>query len=168
MLELIWHLRIYLQMALLLALVLLALWRGAGPERWSALVFVGLLIVDRLYHQISGRGALYGAMDIGHFCMDLVATVAFVAIALRANRIYPLWLAGLQVTAVISHIIRAISPAIAGGAYSILMILPSYFQIVVFGVGIVLHLRRIKKQPHYRSWLTSSPRSRGQEQQELP
>ena len=159
MLALLWSLKPVLQIGILLSLILIALWRGAGPERWSAAVFIGMFVLDRLYHVILGQGARYGTMDLGHFCIDLIATIAFVAIALRANRIYPLCLAALQIIAVISHVIRAISVAVAGGAYSILMIAPSYLQIAVFGAGLCLHLRRSQKFRHYPSWLVSSPPS---------
>ena len=163
MLALVWNLKPIFEAGILLALILIAMWRGAGPERWSAAVFIGMFVLDRIYHFILGRGAQYGTMDIGHFCIDLIATIAFVTIALRANRIYPLCLSALQVIAIISHVIRAISPAIAGGAYSILMIVPSYLQTAVFGTGLYLHLRRVQKFPHYPSWLVFSPHSQGQE-----
>lgn len=166
MLALLWSMKPVFEVGILLALILIALWRGAGPERWSAAVFICMFVLDRLYHFILGQGAQYGTMDVGHFCIDLIATIAFVAIALRANRIYPLCLAALQVIAVISHVIRAISPAVAGGAYSILMIAPSYLQIAVFGTGLCLHLRRSQKFRHYPSWLVSSPHSQAQEQKE--
>ena len=167
MLALLWSLKPVLQIGILLSLILIALWRGAGPERWSAAVFIGMFVLDRFYHFVLGPGAHYGTIDLGHFCIDLIATIAFVAIALRANRIYPLCLAALQVVAVISHVVRAISVAVAGGAYSILMIAPSYLQIAVFGGGLCLHLRRSQKFPHYPSWLVSSPHLQARGPKEL-
>ena len=167
MLALVWSLKTVLQIGVLLLLILIALWRGAGPERWSAAVFIGMFLLDRLYHFVLGSGARYGTMDLGHFCIDSIAAIAFVAIALRANRIYPLCLAALQVVAVVSHVIRAISVAVAGGAYSILMIAPSYLQIAVFGAGLCLHLRRSRTFRHYPSWLVSSAHLPAHEPSEL-
>lgn len=155
MFETIWLFKSHLQWLLLLVFVLLALWRGAGPERQSALVFIGMFAFDRFYHLLFGRGEFFLGADLGHILIDSIALVAFVLIALRANRVYPIWLASFQLLTIVSHVVRAISPAIEHGAYAILVHAPSYLEVAVFGLGTLLHIKRQAKYGPYRSWQNS-------------
>ena len=45
--------------------------------------------------------------------------VAFVVIALRSDRFWPLWVAGLQLTISISHVLKAIQPDLLPIAYGV-------------------------------------------------
>lgn len=155
MFETIWLNKSLIQWLLLLVFVLLALWRGAGPERQFVLVFIGMFFFDRLYHLFFGRGQFIWNADLGHLLIDTIALAAFVVIALRANRFYPIWLASFQLMTIVSHIARAVSPAIEHGAYAILVFAPSYLEVLVFGLGIILHIRRQAKRGPYRSWQNS-------------
>lgn len=155
MLEALWLLKSQIQWLVLLALILLALWRGGAPERQAAFVFVGVFVADRLYHWILPAGAHLLRVDFGHILIDSIALAFFMVIALRANRIYPLWLASFQLMTIVSHIEQAISPTIHRGAYAVLAFAPSYLEIAVFGIGIFLHLRRQAKFGQYQSWQNS-------------
>ena len=95
MLWMVWELKSQAQLIALLAFIVLALWRGAGPERRIAGVFIFMFVADRVYHAVLGSGRLLLNADLGHVLIDAVALAAFVWIALRANRVYPLWLASL-------------------------------------------------------------------------
>ena len=152
MLAAMWNNRGVLWPAFLAVLALIVLWRGAAPERLVLGVFISMIALDRLYHLIAHSGAHFQNVDIGHLTIDLLGAVALLVIALYANRQYPLWLSALQFIAVISHIIRAISPEVDKGAYSIFMVAPSYLQILVFTLGLSVHLRYQQKHGPYRSW----------------
>ena len=152
MFETIWLHKSLIQWLLLSVFVLLAVWRGGGPERQFALVFIGMFCFDRLYHLLFGRGQFLLRADLGHILIDTIALAAFVLIALRANRFYPLWLASFQLMTIVSHIVRAVSPAVEHGAYAILVYAPSYLEVLVFGLGVMLHIRRRAKYGPYRSW----------------
>lgn len=147
-----WHNRGVLWPAFLAVLALIVLWRGAAPERLVLGVFISMIALDRLYHLIAHSGVHFQNVDIAHLTIDLLGAVALLVIALYANRQYPLWLSALQFVAVISHIIRAISPEVDKGAYSIFMVAPSYLQILVFTIGLSMHLRQQRKHGRYRSW----------------
>lgn len=155
MFETIWLNKSLIQWLLLLVFVLLALWQGAKPERHFALVFIGMFSLDRLYHLIFGRGQFFLNADLGHLLIDTIALAAFVVIALRANRVYPIWLASFQLMTIVSHIVRAASPAIEHGAYAILVFAPSYLEVLVFGLGITAHIRRQAKRGPHRPWQNS-------------
>lgn len=155
MLYALWQLKWEAQSLLLLALVIVAIWRGAAPERSVAAVFAGMFVLDRVYHVLCGQGLVLDGVNIGHILIDGAATVAFGVIALHANRVYPLWLTGLQLAATVSHVLRAISPVMAHDAYALLMIAPSYLQTAVFALGLLLHCRRTRRFGRYRSWQDS-------------
>jgi hypothetical protein len=129
---------------------------GAEPERWGAGVFVGMLVVDRLYHLAIGRGGKYWTLDAGHLAIDTLAAAAFVALALTANRKYTLWLAALQVISVLAHFARVMNAGIAAKAYGYLGNAPSYLGMMILMVGIVLHARHLRRTGSYPSWLRSS------------
>lgn len=155
MVEMIWQLKSQLQWLFLAAIILVALWRGATPERQVAAVFVFMFVTDRAYHGLFGKGQFLWNADLGHILIDGSALIGFVLIALRANRVYPICLASLQLMTVVSHIVRAISPAVAKGAYAILIYTPSYLEVLVFGLGVVFHLARARRYGQYRSWRPS-------------
>jgi hypothetical protein len=147
----------------MLALVLAAARRrGAGPERLCAAVMVGMEALDLVYHFIVGRGAFHESVDIGHLVIDLAAGAAFLFVALKANRIYPLWMAALQLTSVLAHFAREANPHAAGLAYAYLGYGPFYLELVVLFAGIALHARRVRRKGTYRSWRVSSSRLREQ------
>src|SRR5690606_33409118 len=105
----------------LLAITLAASLRwGAGPERLCAAVIVGMQGADAVLHAVADRGAVYHSVDAGHLAIDASAALAFLLIAVNANRIYPLWIAALQLISVLAHFARQASETIAGLAYAYL------------------------------------------------
>lgn len=155
MFAMIWQHKGDLQALLLLALIVIAMWQGAGPERWIAGTFLGMFVLDRIYHLVFSRGLFYRDADLGHIMIDVLAVAAFGLVALNANRMYPLWLAGVQLMSLVAHVVRAINPAIEQGAYAILEFAPSYGLIAIFAGGVLLHINRRAKFRPYRSWLIS-------------
>ena len=156
----IWQTRLPIYYSVVVLLQLIALWRGAGPERCVAGVNLGMVVLDRLYHLAAGAPVHFANIDPGHLVIDLAAFAALAAIALKANRFYPICLAAIQLLAVTSHVVRAINPAIGWLAYAILIIAPSYLLTAVFGAGVGWHLLHRRKRAGTPSWLTSSGRLR--------
>lgn len=130
----------------------LALWRGAAPEKIISAAFVGMWVIDRLYHLFVTSGSRFGQVDPVHLGIDAIATIVLLLVALKANRLYPLWLTALQLAATLSHLFRAASPSLQGGAYSIFIVAPSYLQIPSFAIALLLHIRRVQKHGPYPSW----------------
>ncbi|MGE3690541.1 MAG: hypothetical protein AB7F98_04090, partial [Novosphingobium sp.] len=151
-----WQIRVPIYYSVFIPLQLLALWRGASPERCVVGVNVGMVVVDRLYHLAIGGPVHFAIFDIGHFLIDLAAFAALSAVALKANRFYPICLAAIQLLAVTSHIVRAINPAVGGLVYAILILAPSYLLTAVFGAGMAWHLLHRRQRAGTPSWLTSS------------
>lgn len=153
--------RALIQFALMAVVCLLALRKGGGPERGVALVLLSMFIIDRVYHLVLDRGVTLSSVDLFHAALDFAAAIALVVIALRANRMYTLWIAGLQLIALSAHLAREMTSGMTPIAYAILYILPSYFQILALAVGVQMHLKRQKRYGPYRGWRRSSAGSDG-------
>lgn len=126
--------------------------RGAGPERAAAATILGMELTDRLNHAIFGPKIELLSIDIAHAVIDLGTFVAFLWIALRANRVYPLWLAGFQLIALSAHAAREVALDISQIGYYIMFVGPSYFQIMTVAIGTWTHHRRVLRYGAYRSW----------------
>jgi hypothetical protein len=135
------------------ASLMAAAWRwGGAPERWSAASLVFMVIADRFYHLIAGRGTIYLSVDVGHLAIDAAAAAILIGVALWANRIYPLWLAAFQSLAVVAHFAREASASVAAMAYAILSYAPTLFMIVILASAIWLHARRVRRHGSYPAW----------------
>ena len=84
----------------------------------------------------------------------MFAGLLLTALALFANRFYPLCLASFQWLAITSHLVRDLNSEILPLAYALMMVVPSYMQQLVLTIGIAAHRRREKLHGPYRSWRT--------------
>jgi hypothetical protein len=151
--------RFWLQAAVFVLLALAA-WRwGGGPERVLAGVLVWFSAGDSLNHWLFEVDDRYMTVDTGHLVIDVVALAVALAVALRANRVYPLWFASFQLLALMAHLTRDVAQGTAPIAYLVMYIGPSYCQIIILAVGIWSHHRRVLRHGPYRSWRISSRRS---------
>ena len=103
--------RIALYLSLLVAAILYALFRGGTPEKIHAGILVGASISDTVVHMFTP--AEYMVMDPGHAIIDSAAWVGFFAVALRANRFWPLWVVSLQTIAVVGYIAKMLAVSTA-------------------------------------------------------
>ena len=90
----------------LLAVAGYAFARGRFDERWAAATCIAATIGTRLVH--SPLTTRFSSVEIGVMVVDLLAFAAFTAIALRSERFWPLWVAGLQLTTMLAHFLKAI------------------------------------------------------------
>lgn len=124
-----------------------------------SLVLLWMILSDDVYHLFVALDPSLQGVDLGHLFIDLSACAAMIVIALRANRMYTLWLAGLQILAFLAHLARELVETISPIAYAILYMGPFYFQIIILAFGIWLHHRRVTLHGNYRQWRSSSPPS---------
>ena len=131
-----------------------AIWRwGAGPERWLIATFIGTMVLPIYIVWWFGLGALEsGPHAPVSMAIDMLAAVLFTSIAVNANRNYPLWIAGFQLVAVGAHIVKALVEGVSPLAVAVLVIGPSYFQILLLLGGFVRHTQRQRRFGRYRDW----------------
>ena len=139
----------------IVAVTILAFWKGGGPERAVAAAFwLAMIVPHRIFHLTTGWTVVVDTIDIPHAALDLFFLFVVCAIAIQANRMYPLWFAALQLVAVMAHLARAATPDIAPIAYAVMYLGPSYLQTIVLGVGVWRHIRRKGRHGPYPDWRT--------------
>ena len=110
-----------------------ALLRGRSDERLVALVCVGASVATRF--AISPMSVRYTSVETGLLIIDLVVLASFIAIALRSHRFWPLWVAGLQLTNSMAHLMKAIEVDLMPFAYGAAAALWSYPILMILAVG---------------------------------
>lgn len=131
-----------------------AAWRwGGAPERWLSLSFLATMVmpVYVVWWLFPDRSGGDPVMPV-YLLADAVATVLFVNIALRANRNYPLWVAGFQLVALGSHMVQLLDVSVTPLALTVLITGPSYCQLLLILGGFVRHVRRERRFGQYREW----------------
>jgi len=102
--------------SVLLSICAFAFWRGRIDERIAAATcliatLVQLFVVTPTQHRYSG-------VEVGVLLVDVGVLIVFVGIALQSRRFWPLWVAGLQLTTVFGHILKAIQLSLLPHAYA--------------------------------------------------
>lgn len=136
-----------------------AAWRwGGAPERWLSGAFIATMVLPVYVLQWTNPG---GSLDDPSFLfrmtIDGLAALIFILIALKANRNYPLWIAGFQLVALGAYLVKAVVPDVSPLALVILIVGPSYCQLLLLIAGFVRHVRRERRFGPYRAWRISPP-----------
>lgn len=123
----------YFFWALLLITCGYALWRGRKYEQLSALIFITASVASVLAR--SSVEERYLGVAQSDLVIDSLVLIALVAIALRSDRFWPLWAAGLQLTISMSHALKAIQPDLLPLAYAAAERFWSYPTLIILFVG---------------------------------
>ena len=70
------------------------------------------------------------------FTVDAVLLVALIVVALRSDRWFPIWFAGLHMTAVAVHLGSAMAPAFAMKVYFLLQAVWSVPMLLLLVIGV--------------------------------
>ena len=130
----------YIFWALLLATCGYALWRGRKYEQLAAVICIAASVISVL-----ARAPLhqrYAGLELGDLLVDTVVLLAFLAIALRSDRYWPLWVAGLQLTISMSHLFKAIDADLVPIAYAAAERFWSYPPLLIIAIGAWRQQRR--------------------------
>lgn len=95
----------YIYHALLLGVCVYAFLAGRSEERIAAAICAVATVATRLV--LSPTINRYSQIEAGVFLVDLAVLAGFAVIALRSERFWPLWIAGLQLATTIAHILKA-------------------------------------------------------------
>ena len=132
--------RVVLYFLLLLGVTLYGFLRGGREERHAiAICFAAslgslaiMLPEDVDYRNLQPIVAL----------IDLGVLFAFVAIALKSERFWPLWVAGLQLTSTTGHLLKLLKPDMVSIAYSASLAIWSYLILLILGAAVWRQQRR--------------------------
>jgi hypothetical protein len=141
--------RFWIQMAAI-ALAFAYCWRRGGqPERAAAAVLVSMPVLDFIYHALWGEITTYDRINVGHLVIDCGALIAWLGIALRANRWWTLWLVSTQLVAVLAHFLRGATAQMHPWVYAAMTRGPSWLEIALLFIGTTLYQRRNRARPKF-------------------
>ena len=135
----------YFFWAILLSTFAYALWRGRSDERIAAGVCLLATVATRF--AISPLNERYTGVEIGLLLIDGAVLAAFVTIALRSKRFWPLWIAGLQLTSSLSHLMKVVEFDLLPRAYAAAAVFWSYPILLIIIVGTWRTHRRSLGEP---------------------
>jgi hypothetical protein len=110
-----------------------ALWRGRKYEQLSAVIFI-VASVASVIARSSGPERYFG-VERSDLIIDSSVMVAMLVIALRSDRFWPLWVAGLQLTISMSHLLKAIQPDLLPLAYAAAERFWSFPTLIILFIG---------------------------------
>lgn len=147
---------IYLFVSMQLATSVYALLRGGAPER-----IVGMLMPMAYIGTVAFQSQFpvrFHGVELGIFIVDCAMLIALLAVALRAERFWPIWMTGLQAVAVTAHLATMVSPVVPV-AYAMMLAFWSFPMMALLAAGTWRHQRRMAVHGADRSWSDSSPPS---------
>jgi len=118
-----------------------ALLRGTPDARIVALVCV---IANFASYALVRR---YSSLETGVLAVDVAAFAAFATVAMISERFWPLWVSGLQLTAILGHLLKGVQSDLLPTAYAAALHFWSYPILIILAVGTWrAHQRSLKEQ----------------------
>jgi hypothetical protein len=96
----------------------------------------------------------YSGVEHGELIVDLLVLGAFVGIALRTERFWPLWVAGLQLTSSFGHLLKWADAGLLPPVYGVAIRLWSYPILIIIAIGAWRYRRRAMSQPAFPAFPT--------------
>lgn len=123
----------YLYHILLIAVCGYAFSQGQRDERLAAAICIVATVATRLL--LAPLTSRYSTLEAGVFVVDLAVLAGFTFIALRSHRFWPLWVAGLQLTTILAHALKAVDFSLVPQIYAAAARFWVYpiFMIIVIG-----------------------------------
>jgi len=108
-----------------------------------ALICLGAVVATKF--AVSPLSVRYSSVEFGLVFIDLAVLAAFIFVALRSNRFWPLWVAGLQLTSSMAHVMKAVDLHLLPEAYAAAAALWSYPILIILAIGTWRHHRRMQR-----------------------
>lgn len=118
--------------------------RGRGDERVVAFVCAAASILTVFV--LSSWHQRYSGVETGEMLIDLATLGAFIFVALRSQRFWPLWVAGLQLTTSMAHMLKAIDAGLVPQAYAAAEKFWSYPILLILLIGTWRTQRRLLQE----------------------
>ena len=132
--------------------------RGGAPER----VGIAILVVGSLASTAAATadyGARFQSVEAGMFAVDVAVLAAYLVLAIKAERFWPLWVTGFHSVGVATHGAMLVSPDVVPWAYAVGQALWGYPMLLAQVIGTRRHQQRLAQFGADRSWTSSSARS---------
>ncbi len=120
-----------------------ALWRGDRDARIAAVVCIAASVLTVFL--LTPGPQRYQLVESGAMIVDLATLAAFITLALYSKRFWPLWIAGLQLTASISHLLKLFDTDLVPLAYAVAERFWSYPILMIIVCGAFRAHRRERR-----------------------
>ena len=144
------HLHQFIFFATLLCVCSYALFRGGRPEQCVAAAM--LLGVAATRVTLTALPTRYRTVEWPMMIIDVAMLAIFVAIALKADRRWPILLVAIHGLSVASHAAKLLDPNLIRTAYWMLTNLWIYPQFGILAVGTWRHRKRLLRDGADTSW----------------
>jgi len=130
---------------ILLALVALyAFVRGRRDEQHIGIIFViGVIASELVLPPIRER---YETVETNLLLVDLAVFAGFLWVALRSDRFWPLWIAGLQLTAILGHVLKVVDIHLFARAYAAALFFWAWPMVFILAIGTWRSHRRAQRE----------------------
>jgi hypothetical protein len=127
----------------LLAIVALyAFLRGRRDERQIGVMLVcGVLATHLVISPLHNR---FSTLETPVMLVDIVVFFGFLWVALKSERFWPLWIAGLQLTALFGHVMKLIDAGLFSWAYGAALAMWGYPILLILAIGTWRGQRRMR------------------------
>jgi hypothetical protein len=95
-------------------------------------MFVGCVLTFLVNSPLAER---YASVELAILIIDAGMLLIFTGLALRTDRFWPLWVAALQVLAVLAHLAKLADPEMLRNGYGFVMAVWSYPQLLAIALG---------------------------------
>ena len=133
---------------------LYALWRGGAPERIAA----GIMILATVATMVVGsHPRVFGGRETAILVVDCLMFLAFVALAARADRYWPIWFAAFLGVGIELQFVMWGLPAQQRSLYKVLHFWNAYPTVLLLLLGTIRHRQRLARFGADASWSNFSP-----------
>jgi hypothetical protein len=130
---------------LLVLVALYAVLRGKRDERQVGIILVlGVLATELALPPVRQR---FAAFEANLMIVDVIVFAGFLWVALRSDRFWPLWIAGLQLTAILGHVLKAVDATLFARAYGAALVFWAYPMLLILAIGTWRSRRRARPKP---------------------
>ena len=127
-----------------------ALARGGAPERLTALMLLAAAAATYLVPFVPDRS--WRALRVEILLVDLALMGGLVAVAVRAARFWPIWLASLHLLTLCVHALRAVDPRFVSWMYGGAIGKIAYPMLLILMVGTARHRARLRDRGTDPDW----------------
>lgn len=126
---------------------------GGKPERLASLSILVWIAIDPIYRTFV-KTTQFGSVDWGLVVFDCGLAGAMMAIALRANRVWPVFAAAFTIVPLLGHLAAIIDHETARQAYWAINQLPFPLMLLSLMLGTAAHRRRTRLGFSFAEWST--------------
>lgn len=135
---------------LMIACWIYALRRGGAPEKVGATIWVGSSLASVAV--LSDAAFSFRSVETGIVIVDLVTLGALLALALRAERFWPLWIAALHAVSTAGHAVKYLDPEVIRQVYAHILAVWAYPILLLLVIGTRRHQQRLLSFGRDESW----------------